>query len=478
MDDFAFLDATTQADLVRRKQVKPIELVDAAIERIERLNPSLNAVVTPMYDIARGAASSPLPDGPFTGVPFLLKDLSASYAGVRLTSGSAFLKDYVPHYDSELVARYKRAGLVIVGKTNTPEFGLVPTTESVLLGPARNPWDTERTTGGSSGGSAAAVAAGMVPAAHGGDGGGSIRIPASCCGVVGLKPTRGRNPMGPELGDAMNGLVVSHVLTRSVRDCAALLDATSGPDIGDPYWAPPPERPFLQEVGASPGRLRIAFTTQTPAGTPIHPDCVAAVKEAAALCEELGHEVVEASPPINGPMMVQMFTIVWSAGAALSVDGMALLTRRTPAQDQFEPLTWALAQIGRANSAPTYLTAVAFFQMMSRHIARFMVDHDVWLTPTLGEPPVPLGTFDSPPDNPIKGFTRAAEFVPFTPICNVSGQPAVSLPLHWNSEGLPVGTHFVARFGDEATLFRLAAQLEQARPWAGRRPPVSAAVSA
>src|SRR3990172_4055986 len=290
MDELAFLDATAQADLVRRKQVKPIELVDAAIERIERLNPSLNAVVTPMYDIARGAAAGSLPDGPFSGVPFLLKDLSAAYAGVRLTSGSVFLKDYVPGYDSEMVARYKRAGLVTVGKTNTPEFGLVPTTESALLGPARNPWDTERSTGGSSGGSAAAVAAGLVPAAHGGDGGGSIRIPASCCGIVGLKPTRGRNPLGPEVGDVLNGLVVQHVDRKSVRDCAAVLDATAGPDIGDPYWATPPERPFLQEVGADTGRLRIAFTTQAPTGTPIHPDCVAAVKEAAALCAELGHE--------------------------------------------------------------------------------------------------------------------------------------------------------------------------------------------
>jgi amidase len=478
MDEFAFLDATAQADLVRRKQVKPIELVDAAIERIERLNPSINAVVTPMYDIAREAAAGTLPDSPFAGVPFLLKDLSAAYAGVRLTSGSAFLKDYIPGYDSELVARYKRAGLVAIGKTNTPEFGLVPTTESALLGPARNPWDTERSTGGSSGGSAAAVAAGLVAAAHGGDGGGSIRIPASCCGVVGLKPTRGRIPLGPEVGDVLNGLVVQHVLTRSVRDCAALLDATSGPDLGDPYWATPPERPFLQEVGADSGRLRIAFTTQSPTGTPIHPDCVTAVKEAAALCEGLGHEVVEASPPINGPMLTQMFTIVWASGAALSVDGMALLTRRAPAQDQFEPLTWALAQAGRASTAPTYLMAVAFFQMMSRHIARFMADHDVWLTPTVAEPPVPLGTFDSPADDPMKGFLRAGEFVPFTPICNVTGQPAISLPLHWNAEGLPVGTHFVGRFGDEETLFRLAAQLEQARPWADRRPPVSAAVSA
>src|SRR3990170_3923067 len=401
MDDFAFLDATAQADLVRRKQVKPIELVDAAIERIERLNPALNAVVTPMYDIAREAASGPLPEGPFTGVPFLLKDLSAPYAGVRMTSGSAFSKDYVPGYDSELVARYKRAGLVTLGKTNTPEFG--------------------------------------------------------------LNPTRGRNPLGPEAGDGLNGLAVQHVLTRSVRDCAAVLDATAGPDIGDPYWATPPDRPFLQEVGADAGRLRIAFTTQAPTGTPVHPDCVAAVKDAAALCAELGHEVVEASPPVNGPMMVQMFTIVWSAGAALSIDGMALVTRRTPTPEQFEPLTWALAQMGRGHSAPTYLAAVAFFQMMSRQIARFMVDHDVWLTPTVAEPPVPLGTFESPRNDPMKGFTRAAQFVPFTPISNVTGQPAISLPLYWSSEGLPIGTHFVGRFGEEATLFRLAAQLEEAR---------------
>jgi amidase len=479
MDELADLDATALADLVRRKQVKPIELVDGAIERIERLNPRINAVVTPMYDLARKAAEGPLPDGPFSGVPFLLKDLQAAYAGVPLTFGSAFLKEFVPRHDSEIVARYKRAGLIVLGKTNTPEFGLIPTTEPALFGAARNPWDTGRSTGGSSGGSAAAVAAGMVPAAHGNDGGGSIRIPASCCGLFGLKPTRGRNPLGPDVGDVMNGLVAEHALTRSVRDSAALLDATAGPDAGDPYFAPPPARPFLEEVGAPPGRLRIAFATESATGAPVHDDCVAAVKDAAALCQELGHEVVEASPPLNGPLFVQAFTTIWATGAALSIDGLALLSGRTPRQEDFEPLTWALAQMGRASSAVNYLIAVGMTQMFSRYIARFFEQYDIWLTPTLAQPPLPLGAYDSPPDTPLAGFALAAQIVPFTPVCNATGQPAMSVPLYWNADGLPIGAHFVGRYADEATLFRLAAQLEQARPWAQRRPPVSAqAVSA
>src|SRR5213594_4641005 len=290
MNDIALLDATAQAELVRSKQVKPIELLEATIERIERINPQINAVVTPMYEIARKTAEGPLPDGPFSGVPFLLKDLGAGYAGVRQTQGSEFLKDFVSPFDSELTARYKQAGLVIAGKTNTPEFGLVPTTEPRLFGASRNPWDVTRTTGGSSGGSAAAVAAGMVPLAHGNDGGGSIRIPSSCCGLFGLKPTRARNPLGPDFGDMFSGLVAEHALTRSVRDSASLLDATSGPDVGDPYWAPPPSRPFLQEVGEDAGKLRIAFTTAAPSGVQIHLDCISAVNDAARLCSDLGHE--------------------------------------------------------------------------------------------------------------------------------------------------------------------------------------------
>jgi amidase len=479
MDDIALLDATAQADLVRRKQVKPIELVDAAIERIERINPTLNAIVTPMYDEARKVASGPLPDGPFTGVPFLLKDHVAQYAGTRLTEASALLGDYVSDHDTELVVRLKKAGLVVLGKTNTPELGLLPTTEPHLFGPARNPWDTERTTGGSSGGSAAAVAAGIVPMAHGNDGGGSIRIPSSCCGLFGLKPTRARNPLGPDLAEDWHGLVVEHALTRSVRDSAALLDATSGPDLGDPYWAPPPERPFLQEVGADPGKLRIAFTAQPLTGTPLHPDCVAAVKDAAALCADLGHEVVEASPSIDQEQLTQPIINLISASAAATIDDWAQRAGRTPTADLLEPLTWAIYQTGRQQTASTYILGVQLLQRLSRDVARFFVDYDLWLTPTLGEPPVPLGTFDASPDNPLLAFMRMAVFVPFTPICNVTGQPAMSVPLYWNGEGLPIGAHFVAPFGDEATLFRLAAQLEQARPWADRRPPVSAmAVSA
>jgi len=473
-DEFISLDATALAALVRQKQVKPIELLEAAIERIERLNPALNAVVTPMYEQAREAAAGKLPDGPFAGVPFLLKDLGALYAGVRMTMGTAFLRNFVPDHESELVTRLKRAGLIIVGKTNTPELGILPTTEPRLFGPSHNPWDIHRTPGGSSGGSAAAVAAGFVPMAHANDAGGSIRIPASCCGLFGLKPTRARNPLGPDLGDIYSGLVVEHAVTRSVRDSAALLDATAGPDVGDPYWAPPPTRPFLQEVGADPGKLRIAFTVTTPTNVKAHADCISAVQDAAALCADLGHEVVEAAPEINGELVVRAFMVLFSAGCAWTMEGLGFATGHAPTQDKFEPLTWALYEMGRQQNASSYLLSLTLLQRVARDIARFFLKYDVLLTPTLAEPPVPLGTFDSPPENPLHGLRRAEAFVPFTPICNATGQPAMSVPLYWSAQGLPVGVHFVGRFGDEATLFRLAAQLESARPWASRRPPVSA----
>ncbi|UCF79786.1 MAG: amidase [Candidatus Eiseniibacteriota bacterium] len=472
LDDLSFLDATTQAELVRRKELRPTELVEAAIERIERLNPGLNAVVTSMYDQARAAVSWKLPEGPFTGVPFLLKDLSASYAGVRMTSGSALRKKFVPDHDSELVVRLKRSGLVVLGKTSTPEFGILPTTEPLLFGPCRNPWNTERTTGGSSGGSAAAVASGMVPMAHANDGGGSIRVPASCCGVFGLKPTRARNPLGPDRGDALSGLVVEHAVTRSVRDSAVLLDVTSGPDLGDPYWAPPKERPFLEEVGADTGRLRIAFSADALTGVPVHADCVSAVKDAAALCVELGHDVEEASPDLNGELMLRAFSVLWAAGCASVLEGIASATGEEPRAETVEPLTWVLYETGRKLTASDYLQALQALQRVARDFAGFFTRYDVWLAPTLAEPPVLLGTFDHSPAHPAQGLERAADFVAFTPICNVSGQPAMSVPLFWNSEGLPVGTHFAARFGDEATLFRLAAQLEASRPWSGRWPPV------
>jgi len=466
LDDLAFLDATAQAELVRQKEVKPIELVEAAIARIERLNPTLNAVITPMYELARTAADEKLPEGPFTGVPFLLKDILGMYAGVRMTLGSKLLQDFVPDHDSELVVRLKRAGLVIVGKTNTPEFGILPTTEPLFFGPCRNPWNTDHTTGGSSGGSAAAVAAGMVPMAHGNDGGGSIRIPASCCGLFGLKPTRARNPLGPDFGDVMSGLVSEHALTCSVRDSAALLDATAGPDVGDPYWAPPPERPYLQEVGADPGRLRIAFTTQAAADVTVDADCVQAVEDTAKLCAELGHEVEEKTLPLNAEMLTNAFSVLWSAGTASTLKMLGAV------REQVEPLSWALKEMSEQYSAADYILALQTLQSVSREVARFFQDTDVLLTPTLAEPPLPLGSFDSPPDNPLHGFYRSIMFASFTPICNMTGQPGMSVPLFWNADNLPVGSHFIGRFGDEATLFRLAAQLEEARPWCNRRPAI------
>ncbi len=468
LEELAYLDATAQAELVRRREIKPIELVDAAIDRIEQLNPTLNAVITRMYDQAREAANSELPEGPFTGVPFLLKDVIAAYKGVPLTFGSRILSNFVPDHDSELVRRLKRAGLIILAKTNTPEFGLLPTTEPEHFGPCKNPWNPERTTGGSSGGSAAAVAAGMVAMAHANDGGGSIRIPASCCGVFGLKPTRGRNPLGPDLAEGWAGLVVEHAVTRSVRDSAALLDATAGPDVGDPYWAPPVSRPFSAEAVADPGKLRIAFSTAGDG--PVDDDCIEAVHDAAALCRELGHEVREAAPRLN----IGIEQIQQALGAIISASLAATLKMMGAQQDQVEPLSWALSEMAAHIQPADYVLSVQMLQRTARFVAQFFIDFDVFLSPVLAEPPVPLGTFKSPPDNPLQGMRRAAEFARFTPLANFTGQPAMSVPLFWNKEGLPIGAHFLGRFGDEATLFRLASQLEEARPWAGRRPPVSA----
>ncbi|HTV54239.1 MAG TPA: amidase [Terriglobia bacterium] len=476
LEELACLDAVAQAELVRKKQVKPTELVDAAISRIELLNPKINAVVTPMYEEARAYAMDErnLPDGPFRGVPYLLKDILSAYAGVPLTSGCSFLSDYVPNHDSELVARLKRSGLIILGKTNTPELALVATTEPRLFGPTRNPWNPARTAGGSSGGSCAAVACGMVPMAHANDGGGSIRIPASCCGVFGLKPTRARITLAPDLGDMMGGLVVEHAVTRSVRDSAALLDATAGPAAGDPYWPAQPARPFLKEVGSDPGRLRIAFSTSAATGAPVDPDCVGATEDAAKLCASLGHDVSEDRPRLPGEELFPNFMTVWAAGCAASINGWARALQRRPSQDQFEPLTWSLYQIGTCVSASSYLLSQTFLQGVSREIARFMAKYDIILTPTLAQPPVPLGSFSCPPLDPIEIQKRLAAFTPFAPLANVSGQPAMSVPLYWNGQDLPIGIHFAGRFGEEATLFRLAGQLERARPWASRWPVVSA----
>jgi len=475
VDDLAWIDGLGQAALVRSREVRPIDLVEAAIGRIEQVNPSLNAVVTSLYDLARAAAERPdLPDGPFTGVPFLLKDLGAALAGVRQTSGSRFLADHVPSVDAELVVRLRSAGVLFVGMTNAPEFGILGTTEPDLFGPTRNPWDLDRSVGGSSGGSAAAVAAGLVPMAHANDGGGSIRIPASCCGVFGLKPTRARNSLAPSAGDLMSGLVAEHAVTRSVRDSAALLDATAGPAVGDPYWAPPVAGPFLAEVEREPEPLRVAFSTASPFGGPVHADCVRAVEDAAALCADLGHRVEEAAPDVDPERMAGVFDVLWTVGIATELAAWARAIGRDPGQADVEPLTWAMYRAGRARSGVDYLLSVEDMQRITRRVARFHLTYDVWLTPTVSTPPPPLGYISSTPDEPMRGYERDTLFCPFTPVQNVTGQPAMSVPLWWNDEGLPVGVHFAGRFGDEATLFRLAGQLERARPWADRRPPVSA----
>ena len=473
-DDVAWLDATGQAELGRSKEVSPAELVDGAIARMEALNPQLNAVIHPLYDRARAEASGPLADGPFRGVPFVLKDLSAELAGTPFCEGTAFAGDYRSTVTQELTQRFIDAGFVICGKTNTPELGILPTTEPRRFGPTRNPWETGHSTGGSSGGSAAAVASGMVPAAHANDGGGSIRIPASCCGLVGLKPTRGRNSLAPQYGDLMGGLVCEHVVTRSVRDSAAILDATAGPVPGDPYWAPPRRGPsFAAALEQPPQRLRIAVLTASPMGSEVHPDCVAAAHATATVCESLGHHLSEAALDVDGDAFVGDFVNAWAAGNAWAMGDWEVRRGRAASEDDMEPLTWALVSLGRSLNAAQYLVAVQGLQKATRRIAAAFEEFDVLLTPTLAEPPAPLGTFDSPPGEPLAGLLRAASYVPFTPPFNVTGQPGVSLPLHWNEAGLPIGVQFVGRLGDEETLLALAGELERAVPWAQRRPPVA-----
>jgi len=401
-------------------------------------------------------------------------------AGEEIHEGMQAVKKarYVADRDQELARRLRAAGMVVVGRTNTPELGILPTTEPAAYGPTRNPWDTSRSTGGSSGGSAAAVASGMVPLGHANDGGGSIRIPASECGLVGLKPSRARVPLGPEWGDVMGGLVCELAVTRTVRDTAAVLDAVAGPAPGDPYAAPPQERPYADEVGAGPGRLHIGMQSAAFGGTvATHPDCVAAVESAATVLESLGHVVEPAHvSALDAPEFIEAFLLVWSAGTAYDVDHHWPDRLGHPlTEDDVEPLTWALADAGRSASGADFLDARHKLQRISRQVAEWYEGgFDLLLTPTIAEPPPLLGQFDSPVDNPLHGLLRAAEIVPFTPAFNVTGQPAISLPLHWSGQGLPIGVQLVARYGREDVLLRVAAQLEEAVPWAARRPPVGA----
>jgi len=475
MSEFARLDATGQAELVRDGQVSATELVEGAVQRMEALNPQLNAVITDLSDKALAAAGGELPAGPFRGVPMLLKDLACHSAGDPFHEGMAFLKRlaWSEAEDTHLARKFREAGFVFVGKSNTPELGILPTTEPAAYGPTHNPWDLARSPGGSSGGSAAAVAAGIVPVAHANDGGGSIRVPASHCGLVGLKPSRGRVSQGPDFGDIISGLVAEHVVCRSVRDSAAVLDAVCGAMPGDPYVAPARQRPYIEEVGADPGRLRVGLTTTPPGGQiNAHPDCVAAAHAAAAKLEQLGHHVEHAYPKaIDDSEYIATFLVRWTAGVAWNLKYWEGKTGKAIQAEDVEPSTWALAELGRSHAAADYLRAVEYHQRVARELAGWWEhDFDLLLTPTTGEPATPLGTFDAPPDDPVAPIMRAVPLAVFTAVFNATGQPAISLPLHWTADDLPVGAQLVAAYGREDQLLRVAAQLEAADSWAERWP--------
>jgi amidase len=479
-DELTWLDATAHAHLVRTGQLRPIELVDAAIARIEAINPQLNAVIIPLFEQARARARQPLaPDSPFCGVPLLVKDLICQTKGDPYHAGMRLLRDrgWRSDHDTYLAAKFRAAGFICVGRTNVPELGPLPTTEPLAYGPTRNPWDTTRSPGGSSGGSAAAVASGMVPVAHGNDGGGSIRIPASACGLVGLKPSHGRTSLGPDAGDTWNGAVAEHVLARSVRDTAAILDAVAGPMPGDPCVAPPPQRPFRQEADAPPGRLRIGLLSHAPAQTAVvHPDCIAAADDAARLLASLGHHVEPAYPAaLDDAEFSIHFGAVVTSWTARDLDFWSAQTGHTIGPADVEPHTWELAHLGRSVSAAQYIAATVWLQGFTRRVAAWWADgFDLLLTPTMAEPPPILGELTATPDDPLRGFLRSIPLAAFTAAFNVTGQPALSVPLYWNTAGVPIGAHLVAAYGREDLLIRVGAQLEQARPWSHRRPPVHA----
>ena len=481
-DELSSLDATAQAELVRTGEASPLELVDAAIARIEAVNPTVNAVIHERFEAARTEATGPLPDGPFRGVPFLLKDLAAFSAGDPHHGGTAFLEreGWIADRDDHVTVRLRAAGLVIVGRTNTPEFGTTITTEPEVHGPSRNPWNPEHSTGGSSGGSAAAVASRMVPAAHASDGGGSIRIPASECGLVGLKPTRGRVPLGPEVGDSWAGATVHGAVTRTVRDAAGLLDAMAGAMPGDPYHAPPLAGPLGHEVGRDPGRLRIGVLDH-----PLLPDvegsrpCADAVRDTAALLDRLGHDVHDSHPEAMGDAgFSHAFTVVVATHVAHDIDAWGRAIGRELVEEDVETRNWMFAALGRGLSAPDYLDAVYWQQAWSRHMSEWWRGStaddtdgfDILVTPVINGTPPPLGWLT----DPVDGLQRVTDLMQYTAQFNVTGQPAISLPLWWSEDGLPIGVQFVAPFGREDLLIRLASELEAAHPWAGRVPPVHA----
>jgi amidase len=463
-------DASGLAGLVAAGETTADELLDTAIARAEAVDPVVNALSQRHHDLGRAAIRAGLPRGPFRGVPFLLKDVSVQLAGTETSNSSSLFAGSVAAADSTLVARYKAAGLVIFGKTNTPEMGLAASTETALHGTTRNPWNLERSAGGSSGGAAAAVAAGIVPAAQGSDGGGSIRIPASCCGLFGLKPTRARTPLGPLVGESWGSMGVVHVLTRSVRDSAALLDASHGPAPGDPYAAPAVMRPYSQEVGADPGRLRVALQLRPLSGSPVDVECIGAARAAADLLVSMGHVVDEVDLP--GPYE-PLATAAWAlvaTGVTGALNRRAAALGRPLREEDVEPVTWRAVRHASTLSALDHAEALLAIHQHGRRMAAFHERHDIVLSPTLGQVPVALGPQRmSNPD--LDAYTAALQrFTPFCNVFNMSGEPSMSVPLHWSAEGLPVGVMFSAAFGREDLLLRLAGRLEEARPWFDRVP--------
>jgi amidase len=468
-DDYVRRDALGLAELVRTGQVSATEVIEAAIARAEAVNPQINAVVERLYDHARAAAASGL-EGPLAGVPWAVKDLGHEIAGVRVTSGSVGFKDYVAPADSVSVQRMRAAGLNIFATSTSPEFGLTVTTESTLNGQTRNPWDLTRVAGGSSGGAAALVAAGVLPAAHATDGGGSIRVPGACCGLFALKPSRGRTPVAVGRTEGWNGLGASHAVTRSVRDSAAILDATHGPELGSRYVAPAPKGTFLEAASRAPGRLRIALQLSPANGTPVDPVCIEAARDVAKICESLGHIVEEAAPEIDGAALGWAMMTNTSTHTAAAFAARAKALGREITADDMEEATAGFVAIGKAASAMDLAAADHAFMTAAIAMAKFQETYDLVLTPVLAKPPVKLGTIAL--NQPLQDYGRAfGAFCPFTALANQTGQPAMSVPLVWH-DGLPIGVQFAARLGEEETLFSLAYQLEQARPWFDRRAPL------
>lgn len=473
MEAYGSYDALGLAALVKAGEVTPLELVEEAIQRIEAVNPQLNAVIYKNFDDARRQATEGVPDGPFQGVPYMIKELATMWAGIPQTNSCRYFKDFVAPADSEITARLKRAGVVLVGKTNAPEFGWALTTEPDMYGRTNNPWREGISPGGSSGGSAAAVAARILPLAEASDAAGSIRGPASQCGLVGLKPSRGRATLGPMQADFFYGAAHFLCVSRTVRDTAAFLDVTSGALPGDPYNTPAPARPWLEETGSEPGRLRIGFTTADPHGRPVHDECVAAVRNAAKLLESLGHDVEEHDMEIDADTAWRTYNRVTAVQTAMVYDGAAPFIGHTVTADEVSPTIFGIIERGRSLSGVEHSTDIEQFRLHSRAIASDLAAYDVFLTPTLTQPPRPFGFWDmSEPD--IDAYNAKWTDAVYLYLFNISGQPAMSLPLHWSADGVPIGVQMVGRPTDEATLIRLAAQLEKAQPWIDRRPPICA----